>query len=341
MVKPEHSVRESHQDGGDDQDPLRMKPVDFIRVNQNERFDIWDEFLTKKISHHIRNPSSKESFEGELTTQSIGLLRRFNIDSSPYTSRVTNEVLSSRTHNESYILIVPKRGEFYLNQDGHNAHLRVGDMALLDSRLTGSISGLGHCAQTMIVVGRKKWEEHFTSPVLDSNFKIEDNGVMTRLIRAFLTELEQNSSDIREQDADLISKQFLEILAAYFEGYSGATSDTLNKRVRLQKIKSYVRQHIKDPNLGPIAISNHFNISTRYVSRLFEESGNTLMDYIWHLRLQRAVDLLTNMDDGHASLKEIAHSLGFRSQSHFSTRFSERFGSSPSEYRSSYRIRND
>jgi transcriptional regulator GlxA family with amidase domain len=54
------------------------------------------------------------------------------------------------------------------------------------------------------------------------------------------------------------------------------------------------------------------------------------MDLVWGMRLDRASDLLASRA---GSVAEVAYAVGFSSLSHFSRRFKERHGMSPSARR--------
>ncbi len=307
--------------------------VDFTGVREGDRFALWDEFLSRNISPHARHPVESGPFDGSMKKTSIGFLNKFTLKSSPYTSSVTNEVISSRMHHEAYILIIPHASNYRIRQDGFSIDLADGEMALLDSRLTGSISGLGYSAKTMFAMARRDWEDHAPPPNLDGDFKIDTRRSVIRLARAFLAELDAEGATSDAAEISLLSKQLLELISVYFETGSDAVPDTINKQVRLRRIKSFVRRSIGDPDLGPAAVAQHFGISPRYIGRLFQDVNSTLMDYIWDMRLQQAAVALDRPNRGPMSVKDLGFSLGFRSQSHFSTRFSARFGCSPSEYR--------
>ena len=69
---------------------------------------------------------------------------------------------------------------------------------------------------------------------------------------------------------------------------------------------------------------NHFNT-------LFRETfGTPFFEYLWQMRLEYAKNLVLS---GELSLTEIALESGFLSLAHFSRRFKDQYGKSPSEYR--------
>ena len=88
--------------------------------------------------------------------------------------------------------------------------------------------------------------------------------------------------------------------------------------------------HIADP-LDQNQIARLAGLSTRQLQRQFRDSiGKSLMQEYRHIRLETGKDLL---DTTRLPLGEIAELTGFASQAHFSTRFLEAYGVSPSGWR--------
>jgi AraC-like DNA-binding protein len=73
---------------------------------------------------------------------------------------------------------------------------------------------------------------------------------------------------------------------------------------------------------------------TRFKCFFKNATGTTFAQYVIHLRLVRASQLLR---DTELSMSEIAHETGFCDQSHFDNRFKENFRLSPKDYRARHR----
>ena len=82
-------------------------------------------------------------------------------------------------------------------------------------------------------------------------------------------------------------------------------------------------------NLRLEQLASLFGFSTRNLSRLFCDSGLHFSSYLNHLRIMRAVELLT---DEKASMQEIAYNTGFSSPSNFNRVFRQIVGTSPKQY---------
>jgi len=92
----------------------------------------------------------------------------------------------------------------------------------------------------------------------------------------------------------------------------------------------YVQEnYARDFSLADVA--SHVHFSPYYFTRLFKaETGMTLGEYRTNVRLSRATDLLVGTD---LPVRSVAEQVGYRSYHYFATRFKEKFGTTPNQYR--------
>lgn len=99
---------------------------------------------------------------------------------------------------------------------------------------------------------------------------------------------------------------------------------------KLAQVFAYLRTHYAQP-LRVEEVARETHLSKFYLCHLFrEQTGMTLMQYLYEYRLSAARQLLRFSD---LSISEIAHNCGFGSSSHFCTLFRAREGVSPRDYR--------
>ena len=95
----------------------------------------------------------------------------------------------------------------------------------------------------------------------------------------------------------------------------------------------YIAQQLRDPHLTVERIAADLGWPRRTLARVFAPHGETLMEYVYHQRLEGVRrDLLNPMLAAHA-LADIARSWGFVNYTHFSDRFRTHFGVSPTTVR--------
>jgi transcriptional regulator GlxA family with amidase domain len=84
------------------------------------------------------------------------------------------------------------------------------------------------------------------------------------------------------------------------------------------------------PALGELA--SRLGTHEKRLSRVFREhTGRSVFEFVREARLAKARRLLC---ESALSVEEVAHAVGFSGAANFSTAFRERFGASPTRYRS-------
>lgn len=125
--------------------------------------------------------------------------------------------------------------------------------------------------------------------------------------------------------------------------YSGAQS--VDDKISIPELKGYneslmekvikiVNEHLDDPDLNVEKLGQEAGISRAHLHRKMKDIiGMTPSDFIRNVRLKRACELLKKPD---VEITQVAYTIGFTSQPHFSTAFKRYTGYSPSEYRARY-----
>jgi two-component system response regulator YesN len=99
----------------------------------------------------------------------------------------------------------------------------------------------------------------------------------------------------------------------------------------IAKARTYIDAHYADPEISLSAVAAHVTLSPSYFSVVFSrEVGETFIEYVTHLRIQHAQELLrtTSLPSG-----EIAFQVGYLNPRYFSSVFRKVVGLSPNEFR--------
>ncbi|MCO4822664.1 MAG: response regulator [Flavobacteriaceae bacterium] len=126
-----------------------------------------------------------------------------------------------------------------------------------------------------------------------------------------------------------------EIQKRFSEKELSSTIDELPKLDNefLIKLRAIILVHLEDEDFNSTKLSELAFISrTQLHRKLIAITGKSTTNLIRKVQLEKAKELLTS---GNYNVSEVAFSIGFKTQAHFSRVFAETFGVSPSKYKDS------
>ncbi|MCL2732147.1 MAG: helix-turn-helix transcriptional regulator, partial [Actinomycetia bacterium] len=101
----------------------------------------------------------------------------------------------------------------------------------------------------------------------------------------------------------------------------------------LDGIKTYIEQHLSDPELTPTAIAAAGHVSLRYLHHLFQRDGRTVGAFLRERRLEHCRADLSDPALAAHGVCEIARRWGFRDAAVFNRAFKSAYGMTPGRYR--------
>jgi len=125
----------------------------------------------------------------------------------------------------------------------------------------------------------------------------------------------------------------LSMLVGTMESQSPCAQLPRLTRFHLHRIMSYLREHLRDPELSVKHVAKALGMSISHVHRLFAFEGCTVSEWLWGERLEGCAADLSSASEAHRTVGDIALSWGFNDLSHFSHAFKKRFGAPPRDWR--------
>lgn len=103
-----------------------------------------------------------------------------------------------------------------------------------------------------------------------------------------------------------------------------------NNDALMERIMKCINANLTDPDFNVEKLTEEAGISRAQLHRKMKEiAGVSTGEFIRNLRLEQAARLI---GEGKINITQVAYSVGFNNQTHFSTIFKKHFGMSPSEY---------
>ena len=277
-------------------------------VGPAERFSYWREIICDTfVGLDAERPG--RGFTGTLRTRTAGPVRRTEVRSvGQHVVRSPRQI--DRDGGEDVLVSVQRAGRGLVRQDGREALLAPGELALYDATRPYTLTFDGPFAQTVLQLPRALLAERV--------------GALDGLTASRATAPAGLAAVTDGERA-------LDLLAVTLAGLLGRASSPAEAHRRA--IRLHVERHLGDPSLTPATIAAAQALSLRYVHRLWgsEETG-TLGRHILRRRLERCpADLADRRTRKHVT--QIAFRWGFRSPAHFSRAYRAHFGVPPSEHR--------
>ncbi|MFE7593366.1 helix-turn-helix domain-containing protein [Kitasatospora sp. NPDC057512] len=130
--------------------------------------------------------------------------------------------------------------------------------------------------------------------------------------------------------ADLVSALVTQLAA---DGPDRAGLGGPNEHL-VRRVRDYIDQRLRDPELTPERIARAHRISVRYLHRLFEDEGVTVSRLVRQRRLEACARELGRHGRTAPTVAAVAQRWGFVNPAHFSRAFRVAYGVSPRDWRS-------
>jgi AraC family transcriptional regulator of arabinose operon len=155
---------------------------------------------------------------------------------------------------------------------------------------------------------------------------IDPNETLLTLWKQLILEKSQLNEDNHE-----LTSHLLRTLCLYLERIISEKNPSHNRPYTASRMKRYIEAHVVD-TLMIEDVAKYVGLSVPRASQVFKECfGKTMIQYAMEIRLSGAVD---RMNYTSMSLGEISDSCGFKSYTFFHRAFKEKYGVSPSVFRS-------
>ena len=243
---------------------------------------------------------------------------------------------ASTGHEPAILLTLQLDGVCRTSQDGRTDFLNPGDFTLFDSTRKFSLCFDGPVRQRVLRIPGHVFHQHLAVPRRAAGLSVRgENGtgyIASHLIQSFL----EAAEDLDSAEISRVFRSVIDVVNA--ATLSALDSDSLAasnySAFNIHRIRIFIEENLNDPDLTPDVIARSNGISQRTLNKLFEAEGVSVSKHLWRRRLERCRQDLSDPRMAGQTVTEIAHAWGFKSSSHFSRVFKERFGLSPREARS-------
>ncbi|MEF9883351.1 AraC family transcriptional regulator [Streptomyces sp. P9-A4] len=303
-----------------------------------ERFEWFADMISREVMPTALTSERSAEFTADVALLDLGGLQVSKVAYSPLRSRRT-PALIRRGDPEQYQLGLVTKGAMTLSQHGNDCEAEAGDLLFWDTSRPSDARYVSDGDPGQLVILQLPRD---ALPLPTNRL----DGVLARRLSGrsgigavlvdFLRSLVTHGGECAPEELSRLGATATDLAAACLAQHSG-TVEKLPAEVRaralLRRIHAFIEYNLGDPELTPVVVAAHHNLSVRTLHQLFKGEGETVQARIRRRRLERCRDDLARPELLTHPVQEIAARRGFSGPAVFSRAFREAYGVSPSEFR--------
>jgi AraC-like DNA-binding protein len=282
--------------------------------------------------YQISSVRSPEAFESATAVGRIGPLR---LSRTYVNNPFSGGRLRATRSNEcnAYVLMVVEDGLVHFR--GRRAAIaNSGDLILLNA---------DHAIESYQEIPGFSLAVSIPAPMLRLRYADVDEWCLVPLptsdgssaiLRDCLTTYWRSQPALGAAEYNDLAVAMIHLIGACFGQRAGRQAiDSRSMQTHFMRISALVDEHLVDPDLSADMVAGRLGISKSYLFMVMNAANTTLGRFVRDQRLERSRQMLGDPAMKNRTISEIAFSVGFQDLSHFSRRFTEKFGRSPRAYR--------
>jgi AraC-like DNA-binding protein len=271
-------------------------------------------------------------FSGTVIRRTLGAATVFDMTTTPHRAAWTMRLIRRASAELPLRLCFQQRGRTVLLGDGAEHVVGPGEWFLADGRrpYVSLHPEPSRKIALQVAIDRFDKAERDAIRRMAGGFPID--GGIARMLEACLdTALLDETLRDERLDSDL-GETMIDFFRLMIREKQAAVSPASMRELTQDRIRSYVRRNLRNPDLSVEMIAQAMKCSKRYIHKLFR-GEQTISEYIWALRLDQCRAILSEPGAGDITLTQLAFDNGFSSSAHFSRAFRDRFGIPPRMFR--------
>ncbi len=297
-----------------------------------ERVRAWQHWMSGLFGGLDSDLYGDSVFDGHLATTRAGDVVMTRLEANRH--RVIRSPGLARTSDTSYLKIMaPWQGSAALAQHGRQTWVRPGSWAIYDTTGSYEVANPERSLHLIVMLPREQLTQRglrldgLMGQLVGGGSGI--SRVALETMRSIFQELPLMTPEAARGAGDLV----IDLVRLSLQELAGRTTARTQQLALKDRIRDFIGQHLRDPNLSLDRIAQMLNCSKRLLHNAFADEEDTLGHYILCQRLQACMQDLKNPAHLQRTITEIAFSWGFNNGTHFSRVFRAHAGLSPSEFR--------
>jgi AraC-like DNA-binding protein len=247
--------------------------------------------------------------------------------------REAADVRHRTDHMSTFILQVAGHGAF--RHYGNRVELNEGDFVLCDNSAQYELRLEGTNEIIMFRVPTAMLKHRIPSVKSLCGRSLRAREGLASTAAAMALDLVRKDAELLDNETGARAGQYLlDVLACSFSGLIDKEhSASAIVAGHYCRVKLFIEDHLRDPDLSPASVARRLNFSSRYLRMIFSAGEESPSAYILRRRLEECAAQLRDPRWRNHSITDIAFGWGFNSGPHFARSFRARFACSPRDYR--------
>jgi AraC family transcriptional regulator, positive regulator of tynA and feaB len=223
-------------------------------------------------------------------------------------------------------------GDAHIEQNKKSVYATPGDLTIFDSTIPTIHTGIGSSNSDAIALLIPKMDLALEARSIEGPYLIPKQKLIPPLA-AGLDFITQNFSSLSRDELRGLYDACLHTIPVAMGCYKNIVDEQFIANPILREIYAFVDENINVTALSAKMVAIKFDISERYVHKLFASIGCSFSHYVTRRRLERIRVDLVNPALRRKPIAYVAYRWGFNDLSTFNRAFRKLFGCSPRRYR--------
>ncbi|MFZ6049575.1 helix-turn-helix domain-containing protein [Pseudomonas sp. CR3202] len=299
----------------------------------SDRVDFWREMILRLFADVEIGAIPNPEFFGKVRSQKCESLRVSDVSAAA--QAVNRRYLQPRSRDEDkYFAVLMLEGSECLEQDGNRALIRPGEFSIYDATRPHYLNFSDDWRQIIVSVPRSSLNQLVVGMESRTATRVSTDNPVGRVMRTFLESMTAQIGQFTPAEMAKLSDTATHLIALTLGNLQPLDPEHCRSRaLALMRVKVFINDNLGDPMLNAQRVAQGTGLSARYINKLFEQEGASLMRYTLRRRLERCGADLLNPANAALRISDIAFRWGFNDLSHFSRVFRDHYGHSPRDWR--------